>query len=566
MQQVNTMSIDNEVPDEFNQPFSEEVGSELSDAAGQESLQSPVCEEKGSEEKKKGGTPQFAKFLEAFEGKSAPEDKIREGIEFMRGALVSQGAPRFRDFWEGRKLCLPLFKENLSPKVRSQLWNEYIELSGEARRLKEILDEQSAFAVEQIELAIQAIERDIEHYDVMLSHVQEVVFPHSCVSLKKKQGFYSQLQKELSVLNALAAKINGLRKEVVKTEMRIRTKNKLFEQLSLCGDRVFPRRKELIKTLSQEFSQDVEQFVASHFEKEEQQGVPLYALREEIKALQSMAKVLTLNTHSFTETRLKLSGCWDKLKDLEKDRKKEFAQKKQTFKQNFDAVMEKITALAELCKGEITLAEANQQSADILAFMQGVELGREEVRSLREELANAKRPIVDKDKEEENERQRKEREAEVLRREKINGIKEQLQELLTGQDKTDIDQVVEKRDQLLQEFEAIAMSKAERQIIERQFKQVKDLINERKGRLLMNLSEDSLKLIEQLQEMLDEYKDRRTEIKDQLETYRKALGGSGFDFEKAMMYRELIEAEKVSLDKLNSSISEIEDKIAEIEG
>ena len=215
----------------------------------------------------------------------------------------------------------------------------------------------------------------------MLSHVQEVTFPYPCLSLKKKQGFYNQLQTELLLLNTLAARINGLRKEVVKTEMRIRTKNKLFERLSLCGDRVFPRRKELIKTISQEFTQDIEQFVTSHFGEHDQQGVPLYALREEIKALQSMAKVLTLNTHSFTETRLKLSGCWDKLKDLEKDRKKEIAHKKQAFKQSFDAAMEKISALAEICKGEVTLEEANRQASDIAAFMRDLELGRDEVGS-----------------------------------------------------------------------------------------------------------------------------------------------------------------------------------------
>ena len=52
------------------------------------------------------------------------------------------------------------------------------------------------------------------------------------------------------------------------------------------------------------------------------------------------------------------------------------------------------------------------------------------------------------------------------------------------------------------------------------------------------LSEDDLKALEQLKEVLEERKLRRQEIKNQLESYRKLLGGSGFDFEKAMMYRE----------------------------
>ena len=70
----------------------------------------------------------------------------------MRSAPQPQ-SPHFKDFWEARRLCLPLFKENMNPKSRSLLWAEYIEISAEARKLKEILDEQSPFAVEQIELA-----------------------------------------------------------------------------------------------------------------------------------------------------------------------------------------------------------------------------------------------------------------------------------------------------------------------------------------------------------------------------------------------------------------------------
>ncbi len=559
------MSIDNGISGEFSNSSPDDSISEIT---AEKSVDDGRSSEKEGElsEGKKRGSPQFTKFLGEFDLKTSSEDKIRLSIEFMRAALTHQGAPRFRDFWEGRKICLPLFKENLQPKVRSQLWGEYIELSGEARRLKAILDEQSAFAVEQIELALQAIERDIEHYDTLLSHLQEFVFPQQCVSLKKKQEFYNQFQRELQLLNTLASRISGLRKEVVKTEMRIRAKNKLLERLSLCGDRVFPRRKELIKAISEEFAQDVEHFVTSHFNAQESQGVPIYALREEIKALQSIAKILTLNTHCFTQTRVRLSECWDKLKDMERDRKKEIATKRQAFKQNFDAVMERISAFAEACKGEITLDEANRQAGEISTLMRSVELGRDEVKVLRDELAAAKNPIIERAREQENERQRKEREAEVMRREKTNAIKEQLEQLLFSSDQASPDEMMEKRDDLLKEFEAIQLSKTEKQIVGRQFKQLKDLISERKERVLMALSEDDLKSLELLKSMLDERKERRTEIKDQLESYRKALGGSGFDFEKAMMYRELIEAEKASLDKINASIEEIEDKIAEIEG
>ena len=66
----------------------------------------------------------------------------------------------------------------------------------------------------------------------------------------------------------------------------------------------------------------MERFVAKHFRGEEVIGAPHYALREEIKALQGMAKILTLNSSVFSRTRVRLSECWDKIKVLEKEHKR----------------------------------------------------------------------------------------------------------------------------------------------------------------------------------------------------------------------------------------------------
>jgi hypothetical protein len=531
----------------------------------------PTAAEEHEEEKKhesgekKGISSLFEDFMRNFETQPSAEAKIRLSIEFMRDALSNSGVPRFKDFWEGRRLCLPLFKENIAPKVRSQLWSLYIELSTEARRLKEILDEQSAFAIEQIELAIQALERDLEHYDLLLGQAEAPTLLES-VTLKDKEELYVQVQKELLVLNTLAARVNAMRKEVVKTEMRIRIKNKLLERLSVCGDKIFPKRKELIKMVSQEFISDVDGFIASYFQDEEFKDLHLYSLREEIKQLQSIAKMLTLNTHAFTETRVKLSGCWDKIKNREKERKKETLQKRQEFKQNFDLVMEKIRPFAESCLAGISMDECQKKADEILDFMRTVELGRDEVRILREEVQKAKRGPLDREREIESERQRKERDAETKRRTTINALKEELNTLCSQAESLDAEILALKRDELHRQFEEISLAKAERQIVDRLFKQLKDTLDEKKEQTLLLLSEDDQKALEQLKAVLEERKQRRQEIKNQLESYRKQLGGSGFDFEKAMMYREMIEAEKATLEKVNSSIEEIEEKIEEIEG
>lgn len=525
----------------------------------------PPSQEGSKGDSKKETSLFFSEFLQKLENEPTVDGKIRLSIDFMRDALSYPGTPRFKDFWEGRKICLPLFKENITPKIRSQLWNSYIELSNEAKRLKEILDEQSAFAIEQIELAILALERELENYDLLLSQSPEPDLLNS-MTLKEKRNFYYPLQKELQLLNTLAARINALRKEVVKTEMRIRIKNKLLERLSHCGDQIFPKRKELIKKVSQEFMNDVDTFIADYFQDEECKDVPLYTLREEIKQLQAIAKVLTLNTHAFTETRLKLSQCWDKIKTQEKERKKQTQVKRQTFKKNFDLVMEKIKPFAEACTGEMTIEECNRRSAEILDWMRTFELGREEIKLLKEEIYKAKRVLLDHAREAEAERRKREQEMEALRREKINHLKEDLNTVIAHASTFEIDTLLEKQETLYKQFEEMSLTKAERQMMERSLKQLKDVIDEQREKALLQLSEDDLKALSQLKAVLEERKSRRQEIKNQLEHYRKLLGGSGFDFEKAMMYREHIEAEKASLEKINSSIEEIEEKISEIEG
>lgn len=575
------MSEDNEISGEFEDVLNEEFMSEGGEEDPSSSDQGKVEEEvldsvsielsEGEKEKvavanRKGASLLLSDFLQQFEMEPSAEGKIRQSIDFMRAALSSGGTPRFKDFWEGRRLCLPLFKENISPKVRSQLWGLYIELSTEAKRLKEILDEQSAFAVEQIELAIQALERDLEHYDLLLTQTQVELLRFNSVSLKGKEETYNAIQRELVVLNTLAARVNAMRKEVVKTEMRIRIKNKLLERLSFCGDKIFPKRKELIKKISNEFIDDVNQFIGSHFQDEEFQGVPLYALREEIKELQSMAKVLTLNTHAFTETRLKLSGCWDQIKNREKERKKETQQKRQIYKQSFDLVMGKIEAFAEKCVSGISIEECNQEAAGILDFMRTVELGKDELHILKGEIQRAKRAPFERARAAEFEREKREKEAETARREKMNHLKGELSSLLSAIEDISLEVLTEKRDLLLKQFEEFTLAKAEKQIVDRLFKQLKDGIDEKKEKALLMLSDDDLKALDQLKVVLEERKRRRLEVKNQLEQYRKMLGGSGFDFEKAMLYREMIEAEKTTLEKMNALINEIEEKIEQIEG
>lgn len=512
----------------------------------------------------------FKTFLSLFNEIKDVEEKIRRAVEFMRARLSSFASPRFREFWEIRKLCLPLFKESLSIKSRADLWQQYVDLSVEARRLKEILDEQSAFAYEQIDLAVQSLAQDLSDYQTASSQMSDIPFIAQSISLKEKADSYNQIQKELHFLNAFAAKVNALRKEVIKTDMRIRNKNKLFEKLSLCGDSIFPKRKEFIKKISEDFMSDVTQFVSKHFsrgkESLESATLPLHSLREEIKILQSIAKVLTLNTHSFTDTRVKLSNCWDLVREQEKEKKKEFNEKKAICQQNFDQAMLKVKEFSDFCLTDIDFSSMEKAYQELMQSLKTVELGRIEFRTVKEQMDLARKPHEDKRKAELEELHDKEKKQEDLRFLKVQEFRAELQALLDAASSLTFEDLVAKRSLLDDSYKALPASKAEKALFDKMFKQLKDKLLEAKGRSLLSLSDDEQEQYEGLKLLLKEKKERRQEMKAQLEVYRKSLGGSSFDFEKAMACRDLMDAEKASLEKINADIEEIEGKISELEG
>lgn len=508
-------------------------------------------------------SPLFKEFMEKLNSFPTPEEKIAHGLQFMRSSISQEGSPRFREFWEARRVVLPFFKENLGSAIRSKLWNEYVELTVEARRLKEILEEQSAFAMEQIDLAIKALENDVNNFQALLATAGEIVFSEASQTIKQKSNVYNQIQRELNLLNTLASRLNGLRKEIIKTEMRIRFKTKFFKRLSDLGDHIFPKRKELIEAVSNEFEKDVNQFISKYFKEEEVTGAPYYALREEIKALQSMAKLFTLNSGVFTRTRLKLSECWDKVKVLEKEHKKEVLERKQASSEQRSLIQAKID---ELKAKDISLSELNGEIETISNEMRNVPLHRDDVRFLREELYNLRTPHLAAQEQKAKELEQAEKEKLRLKREQVQALKEKVAHLLKQGETLELDVLTASFQEAETQIAQLEASKMEKQQLERSLRPLKDLIADKKEHSLLNLSEDDKKTLENLRTILQQRKQRRQEIKDQLETYRKALGGSNLDFEKAMQYRELVEQEKERLEKANSSIEEIEQKIAELEG
>lgn len=509
-------------------------------------------------------SPAFIEFSQKLGEFPTPEEKIAYGLSFMRDTISQEGSPRFREFWESRRLVLPLFKENVNSAIRPKLWGEYVELTVEARRLKEILEEQSAFAIEQIDLAIQAIEQDLTNFEALLAQSGEMEFRDAPYSIRPKISVYHQMQQELNLLNTLASRLNGLRKEIIKTDMRIRFKTKFFKRLSELGDRIFPRRKALIEQVSAEFEKDVSQFVGKHFQGEEVVGAPYYALREEIKSFQWMAKVLTLSSAVFSRTRLQMSECWDKVKVLEKEHKKVLLEKKQASSGVCQAIQSKIDELQTRSE-EMPLRDLDREIDEIHNEMRAVYLDRDDIRALRDALAKLRLPHLAAQEKKAKEMEEAEKEKLRLKKEKLSQVKEQMSDLIQKGAQLELDALVSQFKSLEAEISSLDISKMEKQQLDRQLRPIKDIIADKKEHSLMNLSDDERKTRENFRTVLQQKKERRQEIKELIDSYRKTLGSSNLDFEKAFQLRELLDQEKERLDKANAAIEEIEQKISGLE-
>jgi hypothetical protein len=274
---------------------------------------------------------------------------------------------------------------------------------------------------------------------------------------------------------------------------------------------------------------------------------------------------LTLNTHAFTHTRMRLSQCWDSVKEVEKERKKVRSQQKVTFKQNYDQIHSQIEALRLSFADGITLVDAQKKLDEVAESMRQIELGREEIKLLRDELSSARQPVLDKLKAAEMEKQQIIQERENLRKKGAQDLFQQCEELFQNADKLDSEGLAEQRDALLSKIADTSLSKLERQEFERKLKPLKDLIAEKREQALLALSDDDRNLLQQLKDLLKEKRDHRQESKAQLEIFRKALHGSGLDFEQSLTYNAQMAAEKERLEKINQGIREIENKIEEVE-
>lgn len=508
----------------------------------------------------------FEHFMQALKASPDAEKKLEMAIDFMQQRLAQTGVPHFKEFWDARRLCLDLFKENINPSVRVHLWSRYSELCRQARKLKEIFDEQSAFAAEQIEIAVASIEAEIAHFPEFLERMPAIDFGVECYTLHDHFEEYNGYQRELNMLNGYAMKTSALRKELIKTEMRIRQKNKFFERLSKLGDAIFPRRKELIQKVSELFSHDVERFIQTTFASE-LSTQELFNARDEIKSLQHVAKVLTLNTDSFSQTRQRLSECWDSIKEVVRERRKMVSEQKAAYKKHKDELNDALNALKTSFEAkEFSPSALDAKLDEFSHLMRKAPLGKIEIRELRDKMRDLRQAASVQAQSEDSERKQEAVKKENEKQARIEQFKQALGTFFTTYANVEVAVLEQKLEELTKEASQFTSIRALKHEIDRALRNIKDQIGEIREQKLLSLSADDRQAIDQLKAHLKDRKKHRQEIKNQIDAWRKESGSSGLDFTQAMQYIEMIAAEKERLEKIEAGIDEIEGKIAKLQG
>jgi DNA repair exonuclease SbcCD ATPase subunit len=197
--------------------------------------------------------------------------------------------------------------------------------------------------------------------------------------------------------------------------------------------------------------------------------------------------------------------------------------------------------------------------------MRSIPLHRDDVRFLRDELSQLRTPHLAAQEQKAKQLEEAEKEKIRVKREMVVSLKDRIATLCKQGETMELEPLAAAFEEIQSQLATLEVSKMEKQQIERTLRPLKDLVADKKEQSLVNLSEDDKKTLENLRVVLQQRKERRQEIKNQLETYRKVLGGSNLDFEKAMQYRELVEQEKERLEKASAGIQEIEQKIEDLE-
>ncbi|WP_100934218.1 hypothetical protein [Candidatus Chlamydia corallus] len=511
------------------------------------------------------------RFSDEIKELASPEKKVAFILDKMRGALTatSQG-PDLRLFWDLRKQCLPLFNDIEDMMKRADHWRCYIELTKEGRHLKTLQDEEGSFVVGQIDLAITCLEKDIiEFQEGIESKILEDGDENFLESqaLDKHRDFYKQHHTSLLWLSSFSSKIIDLRKELMNVGMRMRLKSKFFQRLSTLGNQVFPKRKEFIERVSRTFAEDVDAFVSKYFIGSDKDTLKktVFFLRKEIKNLQHAAKRLFVSSHVFSDTRLKLSKCWDQLKGMEKEIRQEQGRLRIVSAENSKEVRQMLTEVSSLLTEGHDFIKVRKDLDGISKKIRALDLTHDDVISLKKELQAVFDRLREKQDAAEHSYQEQLTKDKQVKKEAARSLAERITAFSKTCSEGNITFESQEEWRTLKELlsKMSFLSPAEKISLDNQLNVALQAIANFFEEQLLS-SPDSREKLTNMRQVLKQRRERRQELKDKLEQDKKLLGSSGLDFDRAMQYSTLVEEDKRALEELDASILELKQQIQQL--
>lgn len=470
-------------------------------------------------------------FIGELNALDSADDKLQKMLDYMQLQLEKGKVKPINRFWKMRHFCLDQFKQNISFSKRLAFWGKYCEIIEEINHLRAVIEEKVLSNKVEIEKAILSIEKEIGDYSELLLNSPPIEIPQNVTCFQKNETFYQTHQKELNIFNSYAKQLNALKNEALKLEISYRDKQKLLDELHALSDRVFPRKRDLLIEISKAYSEDLKHFIQQHFEKKELK-LPLFNIKDQIKSLQNFSKVLNLNVATFTQSREKLSECWDQIRNFEKEQKKVKDQQKVEFQENETQLGERIEALKEkkvALSKEAYEREVNQLDESI----KKANLQKSQRNKLREHLS-----VIDQNSNS-NENSSEGEEVHVQIQREIQNLN------VTAKNKDYFTLMAEyKRIQAL--FISTPILDAHQNKILRGLFSIKNILVEK----LLDEVENGVDA-ESLAEEIEGFK---KEIREDIERYRRALNTSNQSIEKAMLFNELLTQSKIKLSEFESKI------------
>lgn len=510
--------------------------------------------------------------MDSFEQMVAERGSVEEKIVFALEQMESllKNADQSSDlklFWSVRKFCLPLFQQMGDPVQRASLWGRYTELTREGRHLKILQDEEGAFLVGQIELAISCLESDVNDFFVKTEKEEIAKEDRAALeiqSLAAHKDFYLSTHADLRWLSSFSSKIINLRKELMNMSMRMRLKSQFFQKLSVLGNKVFPRRKELTEQVSELFAQDVDAFVEKYFAKASRESLKktVFFLRKEIKRLQQAAKYLAISSSVFSSTRLRLSQCWDQLKGLEKEIRQEQSRLAAASAENVKKVQERLDQVEALLQENAEIQKIRKEIEEISKQIRGLSLVHDDVVLVKGRIQTLLGQIRERESVAEKEKKEQQAKAEQARAEAIQALEDEVQRFCESCKEGELLEGSKERCQELKEAvkKMAHLPYSKKVALDNQINAAQRSILQRMEEQMLACPDAKEKVLN-MRQVLEQRMLRRKELKAKLECDKKLLGGSGLDFDRALQYSAMVEEDRRALEDLDAAIIELKKQI-----